>query len=577
MTQSVGDGDYVMLTGPKRIKVWTVLSKFGVNMHNEKNLVIGRSWKGCILHSAAHRGNVEAVEHFLKNEGMNVNFPDSRGETPLDHTLKWNFGGSGRLDVARFLISHGGIMTKNHQQVLYILDRALARWDRVTAQIALMLIGDNINAKSNDGLTPLHIICRSKLMEQYKIEMVESLLANGANVNEPNLNGESPLTFMILHACYDLSTDMFNLLRSYGADLPGQLAYPLLIWICTQSLEGGNSSETTSEQNIGHRNFESDKMDIPVSESSTKLSIIKYLLLNFVPDVNEKDSNGDTALHEAINASYGRWTPTIDLLLELGADVNACNKRDETPMHLQQGIGSSERDQEMRLKLLKLCIVKYNADIHIPDNAGFSMIHSYIDKHVISSSEIHEVILILRESDNLHIFHSTEPASLLHLAVSKVQIPDETLKILHDYGINYGMLDEDGRSLIMAAASLQSQYYFQELEKLGANFNIIDKGNNSMLHYAARYDDLLTVQYILSELNGFDVNQKNEDGCTPLHLAAMYASESCSFISGLLIKQGADVNIVNKDDETPFDAGLRRKNSIFQLARLMGETNHKIK
>ena len=50
-----------------------------------------------------------------------------------------------------------------------------------------------------------------------------------------------------------------------------------------------------------------------------------------------------------------------------------------------------------------------------------------------------------------------------------------------------------------------------------------------------------------------NVNAKNHDGVTPLHMAALYNSESCT----MLLKYDADVNIRNKKHEMAVD--LTRK------------------
>ncbi|MAD25531.1 MAG: hypothetical protein CMO44_15325, partial [Verrucomicrobiales bacterium] len=59
----------------------------------------------------------------------------------------------------------------------------------------------------------------------------------------------------------------------------------------------------------------------------------------------------------------------------------------------------------------------------------------------------------------------------------------------------------------------------------------------SSIHDAAESGDLSIVQTLIN--TGIDVNQKNEDGWTPLHIAA---SKNHREIVELLIDNGADIN-----------------------------------
>ena len=56
--------------------------------------------------------------------------------------------------------------------------------------------------------------------------------------------------------------------------------------------------------------------------------------------------------------------------------------------------------------------------------------------------------------------------------------------------------------------------------------------------------------------NGANVNEKNEDGYTPLHLAAQSGHKR---IVELLIDKGSDVNAKNDDGDTPLDVAIKFK------------------
>jgi ankyrin repeat protein len=72
------------------------------------------------------------------------------------------------------------------------------------------------------------------------------------------------------------------------------------------------------------------------------LEICKMLVAAGV-DVNERDSNGDTALHASTSLRSPHPETVCEYLLINGADVNAVNSRNDTPLHSAAFAGSSHR------------------------------------------------------------------------------------------------------------------------------------------------------------------------------------------------------------------------------------------
>jgi ankyrin repeat protein len=56
-------------------------------------------------------------------------------------------------------------------------------------------------------------------------------------------------------------------------------------------------------------------------------------------DVNEVEAAGNTPLH---NAAFEGWVEGIELLLALGAAVNASNNAGDTPWHWAKNMGHGE-------------------------------------------------------------------------------------------------------------------------------------------------------------------------------------------------------------------------------------------
>ena len=82
----------------------------------------------------------------------------------------------------------------------------------------------------------------------------------------------------------------------------------------------------------------------------------------------------------------------------------------------------------------------------------------------------------------------------------------------------------------------------------GANVNAMNNNGNTPLHLAALWDHLEVVQYLIEDCKA-SVHAKNVNGHTPLHIAAF---EGHIEMVQYLVEDGkASVDAVNNDGETP--------------------------
>lgn len=82
---------------------------------------------------------------------------------------------------------------------------------------------------------------------------------------------------------------------------------------------------------------------------------------------------GDTALHLA---AAGYRTEVAQLLLAVGAQVNALNRRHATPLHYASDgyVTGPAWDPERQVKTIH-CLLKAGADIDLPDKNGATALH----------------------------------------------------------------------------------------------------------------------------------------------------------------------------------------------------------
>ena len=95
----------------------------------------------------------------------------------------------------------------------------------------------------------------------------------------------------------------------------------------------------------------------------------------------------------------------------------------------------------------------------------------------------------------------------------------------------------------------------------GTLVNAVNKYDETPLMISVIFDQMETLEFLIS--NNADVNLKNKDGESPLHVAGGAKKELIEF----LISNGADLNIKDKYDRTPLD--LMEKRGQFESARIL--------
>ena len=140
------------------------------------------------IHSAAFKGNIEAVQQHLA-AGTDVNTKDGSGSTPLHTASTW-----GRKEIAELLIAKGA----------------------------------DVNAKDEDGWTPLlnavwefGVEILRPGSDQVHKEIIELLIEKGADVNAKTNDGDTPLDKNMIDDYDDISTfgakeEINDLLRKHG-------------------------------------------------------------------------------------------------------------------------------------------------------------------------------------------------------------------------------------------------------------------------------------------------------------------------------------------------------------------------
>jgi ankyrin repeat protein len=234
----------------------------------------------------------------------------------------------------------------------------------------LLANGADVNAKNKDGETPLYLAARDGRMDA-----VELLLTKGADVNAKNKDGETPLYLV----AGDGRKDVVELLLAKGADVNAKDKdrFPALHRAASRGhkeiveLLLANGADVNAKEKDDYTTLH---WAVGIGDTGIGRKEIVELLLAKGADVNAKDKYGCTALYWA--AGKGR-KEIVELLLAKGADVNAKAKRGGTALHWAAGQSHKE--------IVELLLAN-GADVNAKNDGGESSLEvavRYSQKEVL--------------------------------------------------------------------------------------------------------------------------------------------------------------------------------------------------
>ena len=251
------------------------------------------------LHRAYKYGNLAVISLLVKH-GAELNAWDQWGETLLHKAVYY-----GQLANISFLVEMGADVNANNDSIGTPLHRAVARGNLVVISLLLKL-GADINANKNFewGNSPLH-----SAVDRGNLEVVSLLLQHGADVNAKNNIDRTPLIKAIGQADRDGNLDIILILLKFGADVNIEFSQLLKF-----GADVNNELSQRSCDRILH---------FAVERCFIKLAT---LLLGLGADVNARDSLEKTPLHSIqlySHADKAEMAKMVILLISFGADVNA--------------------------------------------------------------------------------------------------------------------------------------------------------------------------------------------------------------------------------------------------------------
>lgn len=557
------------------------------------------------LHRAIVNNDLNTVMELLKNENIDVN--SKLGiEVSIDG---WYLGGAtplilasylGYTDIVNALIEKGvDVKAKDDVDGCMAIHLAAANGKNDVINILLDVDASNINDVDNRGNTPLHWASMKD-----RADTVSLLIENGADIEAKDIDNWTALHYaaafaslQTVEALVDNGADKNSLTKD--GNIPVNYAKDETIktylsggkigredteefveeetkeTAADETAENTETSETITEDELNNEldttqngsivdptvvDLDPKQLELLIAVKNNDIIAVNALLKENV-NPNFVDEEGYSPLHRAVlnnnldvvNVLLSYKDIDTEIKLPYEASVDDWYLGGATPLLVASYTGNAD---------IVNALIEAGSDIRAKDD-----IDGATTIHIASANGNNEVINILLNKDNTLINEADSMKDTpLHWASIKNQT--DTISLLLANGADTKLTNSDGNTVLHYAAMYGDVNTVNVL--LEADSSLASVENNegiTPIYYAIVVSDNDILSSIIT--NGqIDINKKDSLGYTPLHYAANYGNMEAVVL--LVEEFNADKTIVNDDNFTASD--IAANNSYYTIVEYLGGT-----
>mmetsp|Transcript_10021 Transcript_10021/g.13110 ORF Transcript_10021/g.13110 Transcript_10021/m.13110 type:complete len:808 (+) Transcript_10021:69-2492(+) len=370
-------------------------------------------------------GHIDVLR-FLVKYGADVNVPSTRGSTPLHVAAEY-----AELECVKCLINEGGakVNIANDDGFTALMKccgifGAQPSIERRSSVVKFLLekAGADVNAKEKNMRTSLHLAAAYGY-----VEIIEVLLEHGANIDDQDSAGFSPLC----DAASRGKKNALRLLLSEGAD-PTIRGWNGNTFLHLASANGNDPNligfilEKINREilPIDSKNFYG-YTPLHLAVKSGSIHVVEKLLQEGAA-VNERTYLGDTALHIATQSLRENF---VECILKHGGDPSSKNFRGQSYLMVAKMLGSS-----MKLE-------RYEKKLSMTTNDAVTCADFFVRDAKVSISEAIDLqhVLLLHKSKILQSgeipHYNNCKKQGWHVSANNIKSSEKVLFISHRWGM----------------------------------------------------------------------------------------------------------------------------------------------